>query len=125
MMGLDLHAKAAAETSLPLNPKFEYGLLVLDGSLTFEGDTITPGTLIYLGCGRQTLSLSMPKGARVFMIGGEPFEEEILVWWNFVARTREEILQASADWENGTRFGEVIGYQGGRLHAPDVLKLKK
>ncbi|MET9403759.1 pirin family protein, partial [Kitasatospora sp. NPDC002965] len=32
--------------------------------------------------------------------------------------TGEEIQQARNDWETGTRFGEVHGYDGPRLHAP-------
>jgi hypothetical protein len=27
-----------------------------------------------------------------------PFEESILMWWNYVARTQEEITQAHSDW---------------------------
>jgi redox-sensitive bicupin YhaK (pirin superfamily) len=48
---------------------------------------------------------------RALLIGGLPFDEEILMWWNFVARTRAEITEAYQDWdaaEAGTdRFGPV------------------
>ena len=57
------------------------------------------------------------------MVGGEPFPETVLMWWNFVARTPEEIAAARAEWESGTRFGVVRGYAGPRLHAPELGRL--
>jgi quercetin 2,3-dioxygenase len=124
LLGLDLQAQQAVTTTLPLTPAFEYGVLVLAESATLEGETLTPGTLLYLGCGRKELSITVAKDARVFIIGGEPFAEEILVWWNFVARTRQEIVDATDDWEHHRRFGEVHGYTGDRLNAPDVPWIK-
>lgn len=41
-------------------------------------------------------------------------------WWNFVGRTDEEIRQAREDWMTTTRFGEVEGYDGAPLPAPEV-----
>lgn len=40
------------------------------------------------------------------------------MWWNFVARTQQEIEQAREDWTSGSRFGEVKGYDGAPLPAP-------
>ena len=125
LIGLDLHALQSTKTQLPLRPDFEYGVLVLSGTVTVEAETITPGTLLYLGCGRQHLDLMLAADTRVFIIGGKPFEEEILLWWNFVARTRDEVVQATEDWQlQRARFGEVRGYQGGRLDAPAVPSIK-
>ena len=52
------------------------------------------------------------------LIGGAPFGESILMWWNFVARAPEEIAEARSDWEARRRFGEVSAYSGERLAAP-------
>lgn len=54
------------------------------------------------------------------LLGGEPFAEELIMWWNFVGRTQEEIAQAREDWMEGARFGEVKGYDGGPLSAPEL-----
>ena len=43
---------------------------------------------------------------------------EIILWWNLVARTTEEISQARDDWEAHRYFGEVEGYDGPRLLVP-------
>lgn len=124
LLGVDLNAKTITQTVLPVQPEFEYGVLVLQGSATIENENIEPGALLYLGCGRKELTINLAANARVIMIGGQPFEEEILVWWNFVARTRDEIIQATLDWNNNIRFGEVTAYQGNRFEAPTVPNVK-
>jgi hypothetical protein len=60
---------------------------------------------------------------RVLLIGGVPFGEDILVWWNFVARTRGEMAEATRDWNQG-RFGAVLGSPSPPLVAPEVAGLK-
>jgi hypothetical protein len=69
------------------------------------------------------LEVTSVSGARVLLIGGPPFPESILMWWNFVARTPDEIREARADWEAHRRFGEVSAYKGPRLAAPELVKL--
>jgi len=44
---------------------------------------------------------------RVLVLGGTPFGEQILMWWNFVGRTQEEIETYRADWERERTAGEV------------------
>ena len=63
--------------------------------------------------------LTASAGSRVVLLGGEPFGERILMWWNFVARTPEEIAEARNDWEQGNRFGSVA-YVGDRIPAPPL-----
>ncbi len=106
--------------SLTLNSAFEYGILPLINSIDLEGQLIDLDTLLYLPCGQSTLSLRMQKGSRALTIGGEPFNEDIFIWWNFVARTKEEIAEAVHAWNHHDAFGEVAGYPGDRLTAPPL-----
>jgi redox-sensitive bicupin YhaK (pirin superfamily) len=94
---------------VPLDPGFEHALVVLEGALAVEGATVDPGTLVYLGRGRDGVVLAPAgDGARALLLGGAPFGEEIVMGWNFVARSREEIDRAAADWSAGAdRFGAV------------------
>ena len=120
LVGLDLASRQAALTRVPLHAAYEYGALVLDGEVMVEGERLAAGTFLYLGCARTSLELATQAPARMLLIGGEPFAEEVQLWWNFVARTRDEIDSARADWEAGRRFGAVRNYPGSRIAAPPV-----
>ena len=52
-------------------------------------------------------------------VGGQPLGETVKMWWNFVARTEEEITDAWRDWQNGNedRFGPVPSHLP-RINAP-------
>jgi len=76
--------------------------------------------MLYLGCGRRDLRLRSAAGARALLLGGEPFDEQIVMWWNFVARTSEEIATARDAWAGGDLFGVVAGYDGDPLPAPPL-----
>ncbi|MET9438565.1 pirin family protein [Streptomyces sp. NPDC006551] len=120
LVGADLALAAGAEVNLPLEPDFEYAVLSMSGEAHVDGVPVLPGSMLYLGCGRTELPLRATSDAGLMLLGGEPFEEEIVMWWNFVGRTDEEIRKAREDWMSTTRFGEVKGYDGGRLPAPEV-----
>ncbi|SMC16024.1 hypothetical protein SAMN02745857_00076 [Andreprevotia lacus DSM 23236] len=125
LVGLDLTSNAAAATTLPLRADFEYGLIALEGSATCNGEALAVGELLYFAPGQTELQLSSDAAARVLLIGGEPFPSPRLLFWNFVGRNGDDIRTATAEWNAGdARFGEVHGYDGARLHAPEVPKLK-
>jgi hypothetical protein len=95
---------------VPLNPGFEHGLLDLDDGKVLE----------YLGMGRDRLELSAEKDSRWLLLGGAPFEEEIVMWWNFVGRSHPDIVRMREDWMAGDRFGVVTGFDGAPLPAPPM-----
>jgi hypothetical protein len=107
LVGADLALRRGTST-LALEPSFEHALVVLDGQVLVHDQPVRPGRLAYLGRGRDQLELSAAAPARVLLLGGEPFGEPILMWWNFVARTREEITTAARQWRaEDPRFGQV------------------
>jgi quercetin 2,3-dioxygenase len=112
--------RTSGGTRLPLVPAFEYAVLVLDGAAELLGTPLTAGSLLYLGTGRSELAVTADAPARLFLLGGEPFDEPLVMWWNFVGRTHDEIAQAREDWQAGRRFGTVTGYAGEPLPAPPM-----
>jgi redox-sensitive bicupin YhaK (pirin superfamily) len=120
VIGADLDLDAGGDALLPLEPDFEHAVLVTAGSVTVDGDDLAPGSMLYLGCGRSSLRVASQPGARAMLLGGAPFEERIVMWWNFVARSNDEIVRAREDWASGAAFGDVAGYDGYRLPAPDL-----
>ncbi|NKQ54623.1 pirin family protein [Amycolatopsis sp. K13G38] len=103
--------------ALPLRPDFEYALLLVEGTLDVAGVALSRGPLLYLGTGRDEVVVSASGNARAVLLGGEPFPEELVMWWNFVGRSHEEIAAARERWEDGG-FGVVAGHGGERIPAP-------
>ena len=121
LLGADLVLAAGASAELPLDAGFEHAVLVLDGEVEVARTHVGPGPLFYLGTRRTSLALTSDVGARFVLLGGEPFGEEIVMWWNFVGRSHEEIVQARDDWEaRGERFGRVTGHGNHRIPAPPL-----
>ncbi|HET9206627.1 MAG TPA: pirin family protein [Burkholderiaceae bacterium] len=124
LLGLDFTAERAARTRIDLEPRFEHAVLCLRGLAQVDGESIEPGTLLYAAPGRAQLELACDASAQLLLIGGTPFDEPLLMWWNFVGRGAEEIQRAAADWNAGRHFGEVPGTALARIPAPDASGLK-
>jgi quercetin 2,3-dioxygenase len=92
----------------PLDPAFEHALVVLEGEVLVGEQVVRPGELAYLGRGRDQVVLSAAERARLLLLGGEPFGEPILMWWNFVVRSRDELDAAYRQWQaDDPRFGRL------------------
>jgi redox-sensitive bicupin YhaK (pirin superfamily) len=121
LVGAEALLEPGADTRLPLQPSWEYAALTLAGSVDVDGVALAPGPLLYLGSGRSDLPLRTGQGGRLMLIGGEPFEEHIVMWWNFVGRDHDDIAGAREQWMRADpRFGTVHGYPGDRLPAPEL-----
>ncbi len=135
--GAEITLMAGVSESLPLRPDFEYAALALAGSAVVDGAQLPPGPLLYLGSGRTDIPLASAGGGRLLLLGGEPFEEELVMWWNFVGRSHEEVVAARTQWmtrpdaDQGSnwlgssgegpatdRFGTVPGPEGEPMLAP-------
>ncbi len=115
LVGAEIRLEPGAVLDLPVDAAFEHGLLVDSGEVTLEGVEVAPGTLGYTGVGSDRLRIASTGStpALLILIGGEPFEEEIVMWWNFIGRDSDEIAQYREQWEaEDDRFGRVEGYVG-------------
>jgi len=106
-LGVDLDLRSGVH-ELPVEPGHEHALVVTTGALQIDGQVLEPGHLAHLAPGRDTLVLEVREPTRALLLGGTPFPEAILMWWNYVARTRDEISAAHAEWtDRSPRFGTV------------------
>ncbi|MFS8479200.1 MAG: pirin family protein [Micromonosporaceae bacterium] len=120
LLGAEVTLPAGGQVRSPLDRDFEYGVLMMSGTAEIAGVELSPGSLLYLGRGRSGLTARADGEARLFLLGGEPFEEPLVMWWNFVGRSHEEIVAAREDWMSGRRFGVVAGNAGDPLPAPPM-----
>jgi quercetin 2,3-dioxygenase len=119
LLGVDIAAKESVTTRLTLNPKFEYGFMALEGTAVINGHELDADNLVVLEPGLNEIEIQVHANSRILLLGGEPFESPILLWWNFVGRTQEELRLAREQWVNGDeRFGTIPDYDGPRLEAP-------
>ncbi len=107
LVGAELTVSGHEDSTLALRPDFEYAVLALTGAVEIEGVPVEPGPLLYLGRGRDQISVGAGRGATALLLGGEPFTEQIVMWWNFIGRSHDEIVADREDWMAGRRFGTV------------------
>ncbi|AWW36043.1 MULTISPECIES: pirin family protein [Streptomyces] len=123
LLGAELTVNPGAGLTLAVSPDFEHGLLVDSGDVTVDGTALKPAELGYAAPGRDTVTVTNhgQDTARLVLLGGPPFQEEIVMWWNFIGRSHEDIVRAREAWQAETdRFGRVEGYDGDRLPAPEL-----
>lgn len=121
LVGLDIHSPTGARCELPLDPGFEYGLLLLEGEIRLGDERFVTDEFAWLGSGAGSIAIDLLAGSRLLLLGGEPFGEPVLMWWNFVGHSRQAISAAQREWEAGSpRFGPVVGDGGRRLVAPPL-----
>lgn len=130
IVGAELFLPAGTRTTLPLRPEWEYALVGIAGTPRAhtetdaepaEGVPVPDLGLLYVGAGRTGIEVTAEADATLFLLGGEPFEDDIVMWWNFVGRSHDEIVEAREQWEAGSeRFGRVVGHGPERIPAPPL-----
>jgi redox-sensitive bicupin YhaK (pirin superfamily) len=121
IVGAELTLGAAATATVPLQPEFEHAVLAIDGPVRVGGFDLTHRQMRYLEPGRDSVDLVASRDSTVLLIGGEPFTEPLVMWWNFIGRTHEDIEQARQEWEQqNERFGQVEGHDGKLIPAPPL-----
>jgi redox-sensitive bicupin YhaK (pirin superfamily) len=129
LVGAQLDLAPGSTVDLPVDAAFEHGVLLDTGSLEVDGVEVPRSHLAYLEPGTSGIRLvAGDEGARLLLIGGAPFGESIIMWWNFIGRTNEDIVRYRAEWQADVvaggdphgRFGTVRGYEGAPLPAPEL-----
>jgi redox-sensitive bicupin YhaK (pirin superfamily) len=125
LLGAEIVVRPRASIELPVDTTYEHGVLVDVGPVEFDGVRLARAELGYRAPGPPSRRLANPTGAaaRVMLLGGEPFTEPVVMWWNFIGRNHDEIAAFRAEWEaEAARFGAVEGYAGDvvRLPAPKL-----
>ncbi len=108
-VGIELDLRPGP-TTVPVEPTGEHGLAVVTGTLMVAGEVVTAGSFVYLAPGIDEVVVEVPsgEGTRALLLGGPPFPDELVMWWNYVARTREEVRAAHGSWSaDDGRFGTV------------------
>ncbi len=123
LLGAQIDLAPGASVTFDVDRGFEHGVLLDQGDLDAGGTTLAVGDLWYQspGCDQVVLTNTSRQPGRALLLGGPPFPEELVMWWNFVGRSHDEIVRFRDQWQHhDERFGEVTGYPGARLPAPPL-----
>ena len=126
LLGAELVLEAWARLEVPVDPAFELGVLVDTGAVRVDGDPLQRADLGFLpaGEGRERILLECEEPTRLLLLGGPPFGERIVMWWNFIGRTHDEVAAHRREWESrldsgaSDRFDLPADDPRDPLHAP-------
>lgn len=129
LVGAEIVLEPSSSIDLAVDPSFEHGVLVDSGVVGMDEVRLSPTELGYRPWGSRQLRLTnvAAEAARVLVLGGEPFTEPLLMWWNFVGRSHDDIVRFRDDWQaESDHFGNVEGYRGRipRLPAPPMPNIR-
>lgn len=125
LLGAQVDLDGHADLEFEIDPTFEHAVLSDEGDVALNEVPLSVADLGYQAPGHSVLRLRNvgERPARVLVLGGAPFCEELVMWWNFVGRSHDEIVSYRQLWHDGDeRFGAVRGYRGSvsRLPAPPM-----
>ena len=120
IVGAHVELPPGGRVLLPVRADWEHGIVLLRGDVLADAHAnLERDDLLHLEPGRASVELATASGATVLVLGGEPFPEPLVMWWNFVGRSHEEIADAREAWEaRDARFGTVPGHGDVRIPAP-------
>ena len=126
LLGAELVLEADATLTVPVDPAYELGVLVDRGSLAVDGKPVAAHELGFVAPGQQSLELTALDPTRFLLLGGPPFGEQIVMWWNYIGRDHDEVVAYRAEWEAlletgaGDRFQLPEGDPLEPLHSPPL-----
>ena len=119
--GADIQLDAGGAVTLSLEPAFEHGVFVVSGTVAIDHSVVAVDQLLYLGTERSEVTLRSDRGARLLLLGGEPFAEEIVMWWNFIGRSHDEVVGYRSAWERrDPRFPPIVDRAEKVMEAPPL-----
>jgi redox-sensitive bicupin YhaK (pirin superfamily) len=107
LVGAELRLEGGVTLTIDVPSSFEHGVLVDTGAITLEGDPVDRNELGYVGPGHESLTIVAREDTRLLLLGGEPFGEQIVMWWNFIGRDHDEIVGYREQWQSLLATGDV------------------
>ena len=117
LVGAELMLATGKTLEIEVDASFEHGLMLDVGVIDVEGTEIKPSDLAYVPPGSTTLTVTAHEEARLLVLGGPPFGEPIVMWWNFIGRTHEEIVGFREEWQRQIVDGRQVD---GRFGVVDI-----
>ncbi len=101
LVGAEVTLTPGTALDVKVDPRHEHGFLCDTGRLSVNGAKAQPGEIVFCPVGAPVITLraDVSEVTRILVLGGEPLGEQIVMWWNFIGRTHEEIAAFREDWQ--------------------------
>lgn len=121
LVGAQVALAGGSTVHLPLDPTWEHAIMAIDTGLEVDGVAAPVNDLLSIEAGADGVTVTASQDARLFLMGGQPLANPLVMWWNFVGSTHDVVATAREDWEaESARFGVVPGHDGERIPAPPM-----
>ncbi|GAA6524801.1 pirin family protein [Intrasporangium sp. DVR] len=132
LVGAEVNLRPGQRLEIAVNPTHEHGFLCDTGTLTSHGAVAKPGEIIFhpLGADRITVEASPAEVTRLLLLGGTPLGEQIVMWWNFIGRSHDEVVRFRDAWQRerdargGVQFGAFADAWPDTLPAPALPNVR-
>ena len=107
---LEIKNEEAFDLCLKGKVEGEIGICIIAGCIEVEGEKVPEKNMAISK--NDTCSIHVKEKSHLFVFGGQPFEEERLIYWNFVASDQELIDKAKTGWQDKTfpQMDPIEGY---------------
>ncbi len=130
LVGAELTLREGTTLEVSVDPTHEHGILLDAGEVSVDGKPLAPSELGYVEPGGEVVVLTARADSRLLLLGGEPFGEQIVMWWNFIGREHDEVVAYRAEWETlladgaSDRFALAPGDPEEPLHCPPLPNVR-
>jgi len=147
LLGAEILLEPTTSLTLPVDASFEHGVLVDTGGVALATDDgtatlVAKDHLAYTPPGASTLTLEAGGSwTRLLLLGGPPFGESIVMWWNFIGRSHEDVVAYRDAWQaaipddssavvadsqlvSDSRFGRVVDDHLPPIPAPPLPEVR-
>ncbi|MDT0183648.1 pirin family protein [Microbacterium sp. ARD31] len=105
LLGAELMLAPGRTLEVDVDETFEHGVLLDVGAIDVDGQELAPSDLCHVPDGRSTITVTAHEEARLLLLGGPPFGEPIVMWWNFIGRSHDEIAGYRQEWQEQIAAG--------------------
>lgn len=99
LLGAEMRLSAGTRLRVRVDPTFEHGLLIDHGQLLVNDEKVSANELGFLEPGLEDVILEATEDVLLLLLGGPPFGEQIVMWWNFIGRDHDEVAAYREHWQ--------------------------
>jgi len=96
--------KKGAKVHFSFPENYNTGFMIIDGTVTVNEQIVKTDQFVLFANDGTDIHMEASNDAIVLILSGEPIQEEIVPYGPFVMNSKQEIVNAYDDWNNG-KFG--------------------